>query len=71
VIAPIRDHDSTTSVLRRRLRRARLAAASTLLHVEPSADPHTKPMVAWKAWLVSAWMLTVVVVYALHMARWW
>ncbi len=71
MIAPIRDQDSTASTIRRRLRRARLAAASTLFHVEPSVDPRAKPMVSWKAWLVSTWMLVVVLAYALHMTRWW
>lgn len=71
MIAPIRDHDSPSSAMRRRLRRARLAAASTLLHVEPSLQRHKQPMVAWKAWLISTWMLVVAVAYALRMARLW
>lgn len=71
MIAPIRNFDSNTDTARRRLSRARRAAASTLFHVETAEKQQTAPMATWKAWLVSAWMVVVVVCYALHMARWW
>ncbi len=71
MIAPIRDLDSTSEAVRRRMRRARHAAVSSLLHTEPQEEQHTQPMAAWKAWIASAWMLIVVIAYALHMARWW
>lgn len=71
MIAPIRDIDSTSEAVRRRLRRARHAAVSSLLKVETREEQHTQPMAAWKAWIASAWMVAVVIAYALHMARWW
>lgn len=70
MIAPIRDYDSKSTAARRRLSRARRAAASSLFNVEPEQQ-HVAPITAWKAWLISAWMVVVVVCYALHMARWW
>ena len=62
MIAPIRLPEGRSTSTRRRMLRARMAVAAALLPV-PHESKVWPGLAGWKAWLWSAWIVVVAVVY--------
>ncbi len=59
MIAPLRQTDSTTGEIRRRLREARLAIVETFWGAPGRQPADVPPVAAWRAWLFAAWVAIV------------
>lgn len=69
MIAPLREPPRSVQQ-RLSLQRARRMIASTLF--KPTADESTpKPVPAWQAWLLAAWMLATAATYLTIMLGTW
>jgi hypothetical protein len=69
MIAPLRKPDVPRSPLRRNLRRARRAVADAML-TDPRSPSPSESVGAVKSWLLAAWVVTIVVSYAVLMSGW-
>jgi len=67
MIAPIRLVDPETAEARGRLRQARHLVASSLLEERRESVPDAPPVPGWRAWLFSAWVVVVTVMYFAHL----
>ena len=71
MIAPLRQTDSETTEVRRRLHRARRVIASTFLE-EPLHPADKAPRIpAWQAWLFTGWVLIAAGAYLASMLGLW
>ena len=63
MIAPLRQASSEPTPSQQRLRRARRRVAATFFQRRSLPGPSTPRVPAWRAWLLTAWVVTVVVLY--------
>jgi hypothetical protein len=72
MIAPLRDQETGgLAAASRQLRRARRVVARTLLPVADGREPAARPVPAWQAWLLVAWMAATAGIYVALLVGWW